>query len=288
MSRGKSRKTIERLNAAIEILEEIQPATVRAICYRLFVAGFIPDMGKSSTNSISRMLTQAREAGDVGWSYIVDETREAETSGRWNDTGEFVRVLSRGYRRDYWQDQPTRVEVWSEKGTVRGTIQPVLDEYGVTFRVMHGYGSATAVYDAAEESLADERAMHVLYIGDWDPSGLHMSMVDLPERIDRYNGVINIERIALTEHDLEDLPTFSPEDKKKDRRYPWFKREVGTQCAELDALPPPELRARLQDEIVNRLDIGIWNRAIEIERVERESIEEFSKSWQASLCGGAA
>lgn len=81
MSRGKSSKTIERLNAAIEILEEIQPATVRAICYRLFVLGLIPDMSKSSTNSISRILTQGREDGDIVWSYIVDETREAETSG---------------------------------------------------------------------------------------------------------------------------------------------------------------------------------------------------------------
>ena len=187
MSRGKSRKTIERLNAAIEILEEIQPATVRAICYRLFVLGLIPDMSKSSTNSISRILTQGREDGDIVWSYIVDETREAETSGRWNDTDEFVRVISRGYRRDYWQDQPTRVEVWSEKGTVRGSIEPVLREYGVTFRVMHGYASATAVNDAADESLVDSRPLEVLYIGDWDPSGLHMSMVDLPGRIGAHN-----------------------------------------------------------------------------------------------------
>ena len=52
-------------------------------------------------------------------------------------------VVINGYRRDYWNQQPVRVEVWSEKGTVRGVLQPVLDEYGVGFRVMHGFGSAT-------------------------------------------------------------------------------------------------------------------------------------------------
>jgi hypothetical protein len=53
--------------------------------------------------------------------------------------------VARSYRRDFWQQQPERVEVWSEKGTIRGVLQPVLDEYGVGFRVMHGFGSATTI-----------------------------------------------------------------------------------------------------------------------------------------------
>jgi hypothetical protein len=51
-------------------------------------------------------------------------------------------VVQRSYRRDRWAQQPRRLEVWSEKGTVRGMLAPVLDKYGVTFRVMHGYSSA--------------------------------------------------------------------------------------------------------------------------------------------------
>jgi hypothetical protein len=287
MSRGKARKTIERLDAAIDILEEIQPATVRAVCYRLFVARLIPDMSKSSTNSMSRILTQAREDGDVPWAWIVDETRSAETSGRWSNTTQFISVMSQGYRRNYWQDQPQRVEVWSEKGTVRGTLGPVLSEYGVTFRVMHGYASATAVNDAADESLRDDRPLHVLYVGDWDPSGLHMSDVDLPERIERYGGDLTIRRVALWESDIGRLPCFAPEDKLRDPRYAWFKREIGTQCCELDALPPPELRSRVATMIESYLDRGLWQRAIEVERVEIEAIAAFSKSWQATISPGS-
>ena len=77
----------------------------------------------------------------------------------------------RDYRRDYWADQPLRVEVWSEKGTVRGTLASVLHEHGIAFRVTHGFTSATAVKEAAAESVDDPRTWKVLYVGDWDPSG---------------------------------------------------------------------------------------------------------------------
>jgi hypothetical protein len=33
----------------------------------------------------------------------------------------YINAVRRSYRRDRWADQPDRVEVWSEKGTVRGT-----------------------------------------------------------------------------------------------------------------------------------------------------------------------
>ena len=43
--------------------------------------------------------------------------------------------------------------MWSEKGTIRGVLKPVLDEYGVGFRVMHGFGSATEVHDVARMTM---------------------------------------------------------------------------------------------------------------------------------------
>jgi hypothetical protein len=69
--------------------------------------------------------------------------------------------------------------VWSEKGTVRGVLRPILDRYGVTFRVMHGYTSATVIQDVAEETRRADRKLSILYVGDFDPSGLHMSLVDM-------------------------------------------------------------------------------------------------------------
>ena len=142
MARGKSKASLELIEACHEILSSIHPASVRAVCYQLFIRKLIPDMGKSSTNRVSTQLVYAREEGIIDWSWIVDETREVERISSWDDLADFANAVRRSYRRDRWSDQSRRVEVWSEKGTVRGTLAPVLQTYGVSFRVMHGYGSA--------------------------------------------------------------------------------------------------------------------------------------------------
>jgi hypothetical protein len=148
--------------------------------------------------------------------------------------------------------QPQRVEVWSEKGTVRGTLAPVLEEYGVTFRVMHGYASATAVHDVAEETQADPQPLIVLYVGDWDPSGVHMSEVDLKRRLVRYGQRgMRWRRVALTRAQIDhhNLPGFDVDTKRGDSRYRWFRANYGHWCWELDALSPVKLRADVERAI---------------------------------------
>jgi hypothetical protein len=46
-------------------LSEIQPATVRAVCYKLFVGGLIKSMKKTETNKVSRALVLAREQDEI-------------------------------------------------------------------------------------------------------------------------------------------------------------------------------------------------------------------------------
>jgi hypothetical protein len=192
-----------------------------------------------------------------------------------------VDTVKRAYRRDRWQDQPLRLEVWSEKGTVRGTLAPVLAAYGVTFRVMHGYGSATAIHDVAAESAHQQRLFVVLYIGDWDPSGLHMSEVDLPLRLARYGGAVVIERVALTRAHVTELnlPSFPAAAKAKDARYRWFLNEFGTNCYELDALSPVLLREAVTAAIEERLDPVAWQRSANAERAEIDSITAILDTW---------
>ncbi|MDO8864046.1 hypothetical protein Q6D67_20370 [Haliea sp. E1-2-M8] len=274
--RGKAAQTLAMIDAAHDILLEIEPASVRAVCYRLFVHGHIKGMHKNETQKVSRNLVYAREQGIIPWDWIVDETREPERVSTWRDPEHIIRAAVNTYRRDYWQDQPQRVEVWSEKGTIRGTLAPVLNEYGVTFRVMHGYTSATSIQSAALESLSSNKPLTILYVGDWDPSGLHMSEVDLPSRLARYGGDADIIRIALDEDDVTygELPSFEAETKKGDTRYPWFTSRYGRKCWELDALPPPDLRERVENNIIERLDRGLWDRAVEVEQAETESMRE--------------
>ena len=115
------------------------------------------------------------------------------------------------YRRGFWDTQPVRVEVWSEKGTVRGLLKPVLDQYGVGFRVLHGFSSATSVWEVANSD--NRRPLVALYCGDYDPSGLFMSEEDLPKRLDDYGGEhVKLDRIALVKGQLRYLPSFPASD----------------------------------------------------------------------------
>ena len=291
MGRGLAQKTIALRNLCYDILEEIHPATVRAVCYRLFVLKAIPDMSMNSTAKISRILTRAREDGFIPWAWIVDETRDLERVPQWEDPAAYVEAVRRSYRRDLWVQQPQRVEIWSEKGTMRGTLGPVLDRYGVGFRVMHGFSSATVMKDIAEiTSAATATApLRAFYIGDWDPSGMHMSEKDIPDRLTEYGAWVELSRLALTRGDLRrpDLATtsFPATDKRKDPRYKWFTSEIGVQCWEVDALNPVVIRDRVERAIVSMItDHAAWQRYQEAERAETESLQDFLSTW-ANLKG---
>ena len=284
MGRGRSRSSMRLIQSAHDILNEIQPASVRAVCYRLFTAGLIDSMSKSNTNKVSTQLVWARERGLIPWGWIVDESREAERPGTWADARQFAEAAKRSFRRDAWQQQPVRIEVWSEKGTVRGTLAPVLKEYGVTFQVFHGYGSATIVRDAALDSTDDPRPLKVFYVGDWDPSGLHMSAVDLPQRLRRYGGSVELVRLALTRDDIRrkgKLPSFPLASKRADPRFRWYRDATGLdKCWELDALSPVVLRERLRDAVEGEIEPRAWKRVRLCEQAEQESLASVLMRWQ--------
>lgn len=281
--RGKSSKTLALIDAMHDILREIEPATVRSVCYRLFVDGWIDSMAVKNTGKVSKHLVWARENGIIPWGWVVDEHRRPESIASWDDPATLIAAAARQYRKDYWANQPEWIEIWSEKGTVRGTLEPVLQEFGVTLRVMHGYGSATVLNEVARET--QDRALTVLYIGDWDPSGLNMSEVDIPQRLERYQGLATIRRVALTQNDVDllGLPSFEAATKAKDSRHKWFIRNYGSKCWELDAMPPPMLRDRLRNAILELMDLDEWEQSQRIERAEIASIKECMGQWQASI-----
>jgi hypothetical protein len=265
-----------------EIAEQSQPITGRGVGYKLFSLCLIASMSRNCMQGVYRLLKEAREEGTIPWAWIVDETRELERVSTWDDPAAFIRCVARSYRRDFWAQQPQRVEVWSEKGTVRGVLQPVLDTYGVGFRVMHGFGSATILNDVSHYD--DGRALIILYIGDYDPSGMWMSECDIPERLRRYGGDhIMIKRIALLRDDCDLLgrrPAFNVSEKKKDPRAPWFRRNYGQLCWELDALDPNHLRARVETEILRHIEPEAWERCRVVDEAERESLRCVLDAWK--------
>lgn len=276
--RGRSRRSIELIEAMAAIAKRAHPITGRGVGYKLFTAGMIPSMSRNDMQRVYRLLKEAREEGIIDWDWIVDEAREFERKPQWDDPEDFSRSISRQYRRDFWNQQSARVEVWSEKGTLRGVLAPVLDEYGVGFRVMHGFSSTTVVHDIADDD--DGRDLIALYVGDWDPSGLYMSERDLPGRIEKYEGHhVAVHRIALIRDQLRGLPSFPATDKRKDPRFKWFIQSYGTRCWEIDALDPNVLRDCVEEKIKEQIDWEEWDRCAIVNKAEQESLRGFLKSW---------
>lgn len=278
--RGMARRSLNLIEAMYSIAEAVQPITCRGVGYKLFTAGLIPSMARAQMQRVYRLLTEARERGDIPWEWIVDETRELERRPCWSNPAHYARAVTRSYRRDFWNQQPVRCEVWSEKGTIRGVLAPVLDEYSVGFRVMHGFASATSIYDVAQGG--DGRKLIVIYVGDFDPSGMFMSEHDLPGRLGRYGGHhVELRRVALRFGQCRQLPSFPASDKKNDKRYEWFCRTFGDRCWELDAMDPNDLRSCVDHAIHELIEPLAWERCLVVNNAERESLQAVMQTWMA-------
>jgi hypothetical protein len=209
----------------------------------------------------------------------VDETRELERVPTWANPDEYAECVAQSYRRDFWNQQPHRVHIWSEKGTVRGLLAPVLDKLAVGFLPVHGFSSATAAHDIAEDD--DGRDLVVFYVGDFDPSGMFMSEQDLPARFAKYDGDhIKLRRIALTREQVRGLPSFPASDKKKDPRYRWFVRNYGSRCWELDAMDPNDLRDCVEQAILELIEPVAWERCEVVNKAEQESLRHVLDQWK--------
>lgn len=178
--RGRAAATESLIAAMRDILEAIQPCSVRAVAYQLFTRKLIPSMSTANVARVSRLLVIAREEGAIAWDWIVDPTRQMQRVSTWSDPTDFARSVTAGYRRNKWDAQPRHIMVWSEKGTVEGTLAPVLEQYEVPFQVLHGWSGATPIRSAAVENLNRAQDTLVFYVGDYDPSGMGMSELDLP------------------------------------------------------------------------------------------------------------
>jgi hypothetical protein len=278
--RGRSKASLDLIKAMYETAAAIQPVTGRGIGYKLFSQGLIPSMGRQDMQRVYRLLKLAREDDIIPWDWIVDETRELEKGASWDNPDDFIAEKMLTYRKAFWNTQDVRCILASEKGTVRGVLNPVLEQYGVGFLPLHGFNSATCVHDLAESD--DGRPLILLYVGDLDPSGMYMSEEDLPARLKEYGGEhVEIQRIAITPRQTMGLLSFPASEKRKDPRYRWFSGRYGDRCWELDAMDPRDLRECVEAAIKNLIDDEEWQRCETVNAAELESIRSFLGTWSA-------
>jgi hypothetical protein len=284
MAQKEWRRITKLIDAAKEILLAEHPMTIRQLHYRL-VSALITENCDRDYKLVSRIMTKARRDKRVDYGWITDRSRRTYVSGRgYRNLAEFAQGFEDRigwYRRDYWQDQPNYVEVWTEKDAIIGSIEPVLTKYGIRAVAQRGFNSESFVWNIAnrfQEQIEDGHAVHVLYLGDWDPSGEAIEL-DVQRRVQSVLDTpidFDMQRVAILKRDIRDFKLPPLRVKTSDSRAPRFLRRHGDRAVELDALPPSELRARLERFIASYIDMDKWRRAKLVEDGERATCQQFA------------
>lgn len=275
---------MEEFRSALHgIVADVQPCSVRQVYY--IGIGRLYSKGDAAYNSVVRELGILRERGDLPWEWISDHTRLRRIDTMYESIKDALARTAEHYRRDLWSRQPRRVEVWCESDSIGGVLADVTRPLGVALLAARGQSSKTFVYDSAQEYKRIGKPVTVLYVGDWDPSGLAIDR-SVQERLDRYGDdsvVMDFRRIAVTPSQIRLLDLVTHEANRADRN---FRRFVDTcseahlpsdQAVEVEAIPPPTLRDLLTSEIYALVeDADTWNGTIAAEESERAIFAEMA------------
>lgn len=300
--RGLSAQTKELIEYAYRLLEADHPQTLRQLHYAIFSRKEIPyENSQADYKRLSRATSFARRAhrawelaagltdegvpppNAIPADWMVDETRQPEMVSVWQNATEYVETVKRSYRRDNWQDQANYCEVWSEKATILGAIRPIADQWGITLRVCHGFGSTGMEGQVGRLFEEIDKSIAVFFLGDHDPSG-HVIEQDIYRRVRTAGGVaFRMVRLAIHPADIATFNLPPQTVKVTDSRAASFRRRFGADAAtiELDALPASELRGRVQSAVGAMVDQTLWERQVAVQEVELNCIAEFAERMKA-------
>lgn len=271
-----NKTSLKLIGAVKSVIAEYDVAlTLRQIYYRLVASQIIPNMQKYYIK-LSRLCVKARDEGLLPESAFSDRLRQPQKPSSWHDLNEFLNTVKKSYRRDKWVTQSKYIEVWTEKDALRGVIQPITNEYGVTLLVVRGQVSRTAIYEAKERFIIAYRTgkePHLLYFGDFDPSGLSI-FNSLTERLNEMVDSVDCQRLALTPEQIKKHKLPQDPAKTTDPNYKSFTKKYGDAVVELDALPPDELQELIEQSISKFVS---WSLRAREDKKEKQEINQLSK-----------
>lgn len=262
----------------LEVLQDDHPQSVRHVYYRMTDPRLAVPVDKTENgyDLVQRRVLMLRRAGHIPYDWITDATRRGYFVNTYRNASDFLDQVKGLYRADLWAGCSTYVEVWAESRSIAGVIQELCEELAVSLYPSGGFTSATLAYQAAENinAVAGGREVQILYIGDYDQSGVLIDRSIESELRTHLEPWIDMtfDRIAINADQIElyDLPT-KPR-KETDRRSPEVMHTV-----EAEAMPANVLRALLRDRIESLLPPNALQVAKVAEESEREHLDRMAE-----------
>jgi sarcosine oxidase delta subunit len=187
---GMSKTNKNLLGKVNDIIEDYSQQgyklTLRQLYYQLVTKNVIANNVKEF-DKLSNLMTKGRLLGIVDWYAIEDRTRSQYLPYYNIDPEDAIKDSHNHYRLDRQNNQGKHIELWVEKDALSNVLKRKTEYYHVHLMVNRGYSSTTAMYESYcrfLQALEKGEKVHLLYLGDHDPSGLDM-VRDIFERIVR-------------------------------------------------------------------------------------------------------
>lgn len=275
---GKRKAELIRLSASLlgPAEEAGDVMTVRQLHYQFVSKGWYANT-QESYDLLKDAVSDGRLMGLLSWTAIEDRTRALQGRRTWNGPRDAVSDIRERYLTDLWADQTWRPEVWVEKEAMEGVVAQVCHGLRVDFFCVRGYGSNSALWKAGRRMASyiqrGQRPI-IFYLGDHDPSGLHMAE-DIRGRLELYAGTpIQVVRIGLNMDQIELYKPPPNPAKQTDSRFKRYQEETGlNESWELDALPTNVIRSLIANSVHKLTDVKKWDAALLEEAADKERLD---------------
>lgn len=254
--------------------------TLKQLFYQFVKEGLIENTIKSY-ESLSKAISNGRDAGLIDWDMIVDRKRPVTKRRHWENAEEFMQSAASMFACDIWSGQDVRCEVWVEKESLIQVVEKAASPFGVTAMSSQGYISTSAAWSAAQRMLNSEcNEWKIIHLADHDPSGIHLTE-DIKTRMEMYvrpyedhheETSIEVERIGLNYAQAAKYKLPANVANESDNRFVPYKEVYGEECWELDAMEP----MAIEKMIVKEIEKTVTNKA-QMKRMRAKEKKERKK-----------
>lgn len=255
--------------------------TLRQLYYQFVQANLLPNK-VTSYDWLGNLISDARMAGLIDWDHIVDRTRNLAGLAHWQRPSAIVESAYQSYRMDRWANQPHYLEVWVEKDALRGVVAQACQALDVSHFSCRGYTSQSEAWAAGQRLLIQQdkgKEVHILHVGDHDPSGIDMTR-DIAARLATFtHGPVHVERLALNIDQVRRYGLAPNPAKVTDSRFEGYRQQYGDESWELDALSPEQLVGMIQAGINQYKDTKLWEQAEALEERGKATIRYAVQYW---------